>query len=191
MIAGDVSAANFDRDLGRIAVQMGDEDRLDDLIEGAFLVDHRFQSGGEGADQAIGKEHAEEGTDQRTADHGAKYGRRLGDRTHGLDNAEHGGHDPEGREAIGQILQGMRWLERLVMVLFELFFHRIFDLVRVFKVHGHHTQRVADEIHGEMIFDDLWKPGKDRAVFGLFDMAFQSDHAFGLHGLGQQKQQGQ
>ena len=36
--------------------------------------------------------------------------------------------------------------QRLVMMLLELLFHRGLDLVRVFQAHGHHAQRVADEV---------------------------------------------
>ena len=41
--------------------------------------------------------------------------------------------------------------QRLVMVLFQLLFHRGFDLMGVFQAHGHHAQRVADEIEREMV----------------------------------------
>ena len=75
------------------------------------------------------------------------------------------------------------------MVLFQLLFHVGFDLVRVFQAHGHHPQRVADEIQGEMVLGDPGIALEDRAVVGLFDMGFQRDQALGLHGLGEQEQQ--
>jgi len=43
------------------------------------------------------------------------------------------------------------------MVLLQLLFHGILDLVRVFEVHGHHPQGVADEVDSEVILGDLGK----------------------------------
>ena len=34
------AAADLDRDLGGVAVQVSDQHRLDNLVEGAFLLDH-------------------------------------------------------------------------------------------------------------------------------------------------------
>ena len=77
------------------------------------------------------------------------------------------------------------------MVLFELLFHRVFDLVRVFQVHRHHAQRVANEVDGEMVFQNAWIVLKELGFLRLFDVLFKRDHASGLHGLGQQEQERQ
>ena len=58
--------------------------------------------------------------------------------------------------------------QRLVMVLFELLFHRGFDLVRVFQAHGHHPQRVADEVEREMVLHDLGIALEDRGLRRAF-----------------------
>ena len=41
---GDVATADLDRDLCGIAMQVGDQNRLDDLVESRFLVDDRLQT---------------------------------------------------------------------------------------------------------------------------------------------------
>ena len=94
-LLGHHLAPGLDRDLRRVAVQMGDEHGADHLEELALLLDHALQPRGEGPDQAIGQQHAEEGADQRAADHLAEHRRRLVDRRHGLDHAEHGRDDAE------------------------------------------------------------------------------------------------
>jgi len=77
------------------------------------------------------------------------------------------------------------------MMLFQLLFHGRFDLVGVFQAHGHHAQRVANEIQREMVLHDLGIAFEDRGIGRLFDMGFQGDQALGLHGLGEKKQQAQ
>ena len=73
---------------------------------------------------------------------------------------------------------------RLVVVLLDLFLDDFLDLVRVFEVHRHHAQRVADEIRGEMVLQDLRIVLEDRGVLGVFDVLFDRHHAFCLHCLG-------
>jgi hypothetical protein len=78
-----------------------------------------------------------------------------------------------------------------MMVLFQLLLHGVFNLVRVFQIHRHHAQRVADEVDREMVFEDFRIGREDRAVVRLLDMRFQRDDALGLHRLGQLEQQGE
>ncbi len=100
-----------------------------------------------------------------------------------------GGDDAQSRKGVGQVLHGMGRHQVFVMALLHLLFHGVLDLVRVFEVHGHHSQGVADEVDSEVILGDLGKARKDRALAGLFDVAFQGDHALRFHGLGQKEQQ--
>ena len=158
--AGHVAAADFDTDLSSIAMQVRHQHGQDDSVEGAVLVANFLHARREGADQAIGEEHAKEDADK-------------------------------GRKGVGQVLHGMGRCQVFVMVLLQLLFHGVLDLVRVFEVHGHHPQGVADEVDSEVILSDLGKTRKDRSFAGLFDVAFQGDHALGFHGLGQKEQQAQ
>ncbi len=49
------------------------------------------------------------------------------------------------------VCQRMRRCQGFVMMLLQLLFHCRLDLMRVFQAHGHHAQRVADEIQREVI----------------------------------------
>eukprot|EP01039_Chlorochromonas_danica_P016370 gene16371-19347_t len=84
------AAADLDGDLSGVAVQVGDEHRPDDRVDRGLFIDHILQARGQRGHEAVGHEHPQERTDQRTADHLAQHFRRFGDRAHGLDNAEHG-----------------------------------------------------------------------------------------------------
>ena len=101
IFARHAAAADFHRHLRRIAVQMRHQDVADDVIEQRVLVDHRLQPRAHRADDAIGQEHAQEGADQRRADHAAQHFRRFADRAHGLDDAQHGGDDAQRGQAVG------------------------------------------------------------------------------------------
>ena len=98
---------------------------------------------------------------------------------------------PSAGSASAMVCKRGRGVQRLVMVLFELLFHRRFDLMRIFQAHRHHAQRVADEGEREMILGDARIAFEDRAVFGLFDMRFERDQALGFHRLGQEIEQAQ
>ena len=67
------------------------------------------------------------------------------------------------------------------MVLLELLFHHIFQLMRVLEVHGDHAQRIADEIHGEMVVQNLGILLENARLFRVFDMLFERDHPLGAH----------
>ena len=172
-------------------MQVRHQHRPDNLVVGAFLVDDALQPGRNRADQAIGHEHAHEGADQGTADHAAENFGRLGDRPHGLDDPENGCDDAQGGEGVGEVLKGVGGLERLVVVLLELLFHHILDLVGILEVHGHHPQGVADEVRSEMILQHLGIFLENGALGRLLDVALQGDDALGLHRLGQLEQQRQ
>ncbi len=170
---------------------MRHQHRLDDLVVGAFLFDDGVQARGERPDQSIGQEDAQEGADQGAADHAAQHLGRFGDRAHRLDDAQHRRDDAQRRQAVGQGLQRVGRGQGLVVVLLQLLFHGVLDLVRIFEVHGHHPQGVADEVGGEVVLQHLGILLEDGALGRLFDVAFQGDHALGLHRLGQLEQQAQ
>ena len=62
---------------------------------------------------------------------------------------------PSAGQGVGHVLQRVGRGQGLVVVLLELLFHRVLDLVRILQVHGHHPQGVADEVDGEVVLHDL------------------------------------
>ncbi len=110
---------------------------------------------------------------------------------HGFDDAQNGGDDTQGGQGVGHALQGMRRLERIVMVFFELGFHRRLDLMGIVEVHGRHAERVADEIDREMVLRDPGIALKNLAFIGFFDVRLQRHDTARLDQLGQREQQRQ
>ena len=96
----------LDRDLRQRAVHEGEQRLLDDDVETALLLAHDFDLGGQRRDQAVGQKDADEGSDQRRADEAAEQLGRLVERTHRLDDAEHGGDDAERRQALARPSSG-------------------------------------------------------------------------------------
>ena len=89
----------LDGDLRHGAVHERKQRLLDDDVEPAPLLARHLDLLREGRNDAVGQENAGEGADQRRADEAAEQLRRLIERAHGLDDAEHRGDDPERRQA--------------------------------------------------------------------------------------------
>ena len=70
-----------------------------------------------------------------------------------------------------------------MVVFFDLFFDRVFHLVRIFHVHCHHAERVADEINREMVLHNLRIFLENAGLFRVLDMGLNGDNPFGLHRL--------
>ena len=109
---GDARARGLDHQRQRVAVQRRDDDLLDDMIDRGVGLDHLAGAVRERADDAIGEQHAEEGADQRRADHRAENGGRLVDRAHRLHHAEHGGDDAQSGQRVGEALHRVGGLDR-------------------------------------------------------------------------------
>ena len=159
------------------------------MVELRLVFRDGLQARRDGADDTIGQEHTKECADKRGADHGAEHGRRFTDRAHGFDHAKHRGHDAERGKRIGHVLQRAGRTQCLMVMFFELFLHRRFNLVWVFQAHGHHAQGVANEVEGEVVFHDARIALEDGGFRRLLDMLFQRDHAFGFHRLGNEEEQ--
>ena len=95
-------AAELDRDLRRVALHAGEQRRLDALQLLRALVDLLLDQAAERLDDPVREQDAEEGADQRRADHAAEDRRRLADRAHRVDHAEHRRDDAERRQRAGE-----------------------------------------------------------------------------------------
>src|SRR5450755_721387 len=95
-------APELDRDLRRIALHAREQRRLDALQLLRAFVDLLLDQAAERLDDGVGEQDAEEGADQRRADHAAQDRRRLADRTHRVDDAEHRRDDAERWQRTGQ-----------------------------------------------------------------------------------------
>jgi hypothetical protein len=68
---------------------------------------HRSHLLSDRRENRIREEDAGEGADQRRADESAEDLRGLIERAHGVDDAEHRGHDAERRQSVGDRLKGV------------------------------------------------------------------------------------
>src|SRR3546814_4493608 len=78
----DARPRRLDHQRLRMAVERGDDELLDRVIDGGVAFDHGPRPRRERPDEAIGEEHAQKGADERGPDHRAQYLGRLVDRTH-------------------------------------------------------------------------------------------------------------
>ena len=85
----------------------------------------------DGRHEAVGEENARERTNQRGRDQVTENFRRLGDRAHGHDNAQHGGDNPESRGRVGHALPGAGDRVQFFVVFLQLNVHDRFQFVRI------------------------------------------------------------
>jgi len=86
--------------------------------------------------ETVGQQHAQEGADQRAANQMAEHGGRLGDRPHGVDDAEDGRDDAERRQCVGGERDRMRHRLVLRVVGLDLLVHQRLHLVVVVGAEG-------------------------------------------------------
>ena len=73
-----VLSTDLDADIGRVIVEIGDENLADQIVKRMILVHHRGHLRGEWADEAVGEEDAEECPNEGSTDHLAENFRRAG-----------------------------------------------------------------------------------------------------------------
>ena len=102
---------------GRIAAHAGHEGHLHQLEGLAVLVGALLHGRGDRADEAVGHQNTEEGSDQRGG-HLVADGRGIGalDRGHGAHDAQHRRDDAESGQRVGDLLHGMRGLGGFLMM---------------------------------------------------------------------------
>ena len=119
------------------------------------FVDLLLEQAGQRLDDAVGEQDAEEGADQRRADHAAEHRRRLADRAHRVHHAQHRGDDAERRQrrrpgaaiaATGACASW--WWVSISLSISDL------DLVRVEVARDHHAQVVGDELDHVVVAAD-------------------------------------
>ena len=177
----DAGARGFDHQRLRMAVQRGDDDLLDGVIDRRIGIDHLLQAIGERADQAVGQQHAHEGADQRGADHPAEDRRRLVDRSHRLHHAEHGRDDAQRGQRVAQGLQrGLRALH-LVVVGLDRIVHHLLDGVDIERARrdDDEAERIRDQVDERVIGEQARIFGEDGRRFGILDMRLEGDRPVG------------
>ncbi|MPL88735.1 hypothetical protein SDC9_34762 [bioreactor metagenome] len=172
---GGVLPADLDADIGRVVVEIGDQHLADQLVEMAVLLDHRADPAGEGADEAIGEKDAEEGADQRAADHVAEDLGRLVDRRHRLDHAKHRGDDAKRGHRVGHGLDRVARLHRVLVIGLELLVEDLLDLMRVVVIHRGGAHRVADHLDRLVILHDFRIFLENRRALRRLDMFLDGD----------------
>ena len=135
---------------------------------------------GHGRNDAVGKQHAHEGTDERGADHRTEDRRRLVDRAHGLHHAQNGRDDTQSGKRVCEVLQRVLRFVQLVEVRLHRIVHDVLDRVNFQRARGHDDegQGVADQVDQRLIGENVREFGKERRGLGVVDVAFQCHRAF-------------
>src|SRR3546814_18737516 len=107
----------------------------------------------------------------------AKNFGRLGDRSHGLDDAQHGGNDAEAWKSLRQLGERMCNLVILVVLDLEILIHQCFDLVRIVRPERQQAQVVAEELYCVAVFDDVRKLRAERALLRIDSMLIPTQQA--------------
>ena len=188
---GRHASGNFHRDLNGHVLRVGNDRGFRDQEGFGIGFDHFEQFRCERADDAVGQQHAEEGADQRAADHRAEHFDRLVDRAHCLDDAEHGGDDADCGQAVGHDLQRVLRCQFLVVVLVDIGIHCRFKLVRVFEIDRHHPQIVADEFDQVMVLEQPRIGREQLALRRRVEMRFDPGRATLFEGGEQAEHHGQ
>jgi hypothetical protein len=164
-----------------VGVEVGDQHLPDELVEVPVLLLHGLELGREGADEAIGQEHAQEGAHQGAADHLAQDLGRLVDRGHGLDDPQHRRDDTERGQRVGDRLERVRGVHGLVVVGLHPALEDLLHLVGVVVVHGAGAQRVADQRHRLLVGEDARVALEEGGVLGILDMRLERDGVRAAH----------
>ncbi len=96
--------------------------------------------------------------------------RRLVERAHGVDNAEHRGDDSERRKAVGDRLKRMHRLVAVVSQRFDFFVHQRLDLMGARVADDDEPAVVADERHQIRVSEQFRKRLEDFRFAGIVEM---------------------
>src|ERR1035438_4776401 len=155
----------------------GDAQHVEQLRLGlAQLVEARR----DGAHHTVAEQDSEERPDQG--------GRRLladgigrpADGLHGDDHAEHRRHDAQAGKGVGDGVQsGYRLLAASALHL-DIEFHQLIEVRGGGQTDYQHAQRIADEVAGGQVFEELRMIGKEGAFVGVFDVILEFHDAGAL-----------
>ena len=152
--------------------------RLDALQLLRAFVDLLLDQAAERLDDGVGEQDAEEGADQRRADHAAEDRRRLADRAHRVDHAEHRRDDAERRQRAGEPAERVDRPVRLGVMGLDLAVHQALDLVRVEVARDHHAQVVGDELDDVVVGADDGVLLEQRRAGRILDVLLDRHQAF-------------
>ncbi|CAD5267038.1 hypothetical protein BOS5A_80090 [Bosea sp. EC-HK365B] len=182
-VAHQSLASKFDRHHRRLAADMGEETRLERQEVFGFRLEGALERRRHRREEAVGDEDAEEGADERAADQMSQHLRRLLDRPHRLDHAEHGGDDAERRCSVGDRLHGRNETLLLLVVRLQFLVHERVDLVGVVGAQRQHAHVVADELDCMMVRGKCREGIEQRRLFRIFNVLLDGEHALLLHEL--------
>ena len=165
-----------------MAVKRSDDHLLDRMENLFVLFENLLQAPRKRPDDTIGKQNAEEGSDQRSADHLAEDFGRFVDRSHGLDHAQHGGDDSQCGQRVGQRGQIVLRLVHLVEMRFHRIVHDLFDCMRLERARRDHQQcqSVADQRDERFVGEQIGIGAEHGGTGRILDMRFQRDRSIVL-----------
>ena len=115
----------------------------------------------------------------------------AGDGAHRHDDAEHGGHDADAGERVGDLLENADRLGLVLVVHVDLAVHQPLEIVRRHAAHQYQSQGVAQELDRVVLVKDRGILLEERAVLGLLDVRLDRDQSVLAGGLEELVQQAQ
>ena len=161
-------------------MHIGQQTRADAAEIFDVFIDRRLQRRRDRADDAIADENPEHCSRQGRRDGRADHFDRLGDQGHGVDNAENGRDDPDGRRGVADPLQRVLHVHFFFDLGVEFFVDQRFDLVRIIGPEGQKPQIIAKEGQRRPVRRKVRKLREQVRIIRMLDMALQRQHAFGL-----------
>src|SRR5206468_237454 len=107
----------------------------------------------------------------------AEHGGRLGDRPHGVDDAEDGCDDAERRQCVGRERDRMRHRLVLRMVRLDLLVHQRLHLVMVVSAEGEKPKVIAEEDKRMPVGEEQGEALEERALVWLLYMLLEGERA--------------
>src|SRR5712691_2133118 len=128
--------------------------------------------GGDGADQAVAQQDAQERAYQRSCHLLANFFRRTSHRAHGNHDAQYRGHNAQTGQGIGHAGEGGSRQPGAVVMNLEI---EVEHLVQIEGIHSsnRHTQGITDKVTDVMVFENGWAFGEQLTFVRLFHVTFE------------------
>ena len=175
-MAGNRPPGKLHRHDGRRAFEERNHHHAQDVEIGALFLGDLAHAGSDRPHQPVTQQNSQKSANQRGRYFVADFFRRSAQRSHGDDDAQHGGHDAQAGQGIGHAAQRSDRHTGGVVVDFQVEVQQLVEIKGFHSADGH-AQGVAEVVASVMVFQeaDTWR-GSGLSV-GFLDVIFQGHQA--------------